>query len=39
MPRTYLKKALKTAESDAASVTGIVQGILDEIETGTGVAG
>ena len=34
MPRTYLKKALKTAESDAASVTGIVQGILDEIETG-----
>lgn len=34
MPRTYLKKALKTAESDAASVTGIVQGILDEIESG-----
>ncbi|MCD1635763.1 histidinol dehydrogenase [Martelella mediterranea] len=34
MPRTYLKKALRTAESDAASVTGIVQGILDEIEAG-----
>ncbi|MGV0820480.1 histidinol dehydrogenase [Martelella sp. AMO21009] len=34
MPRTYLKKSLKTAESDAASVTGIVRGILDEIEAG-----
>ncbi|AQZ53605.1 histidinol dehydrogenase [Martelella mediterranea] len=34
MPRTYLKKALKTAESDAAAVTGIVQTILDEIEAG-----
>jgi len=34
VPRTYLKKALKTAESDAAAVTGIVQGILDEIEAG-----
>lgn len=34
MPRHYLKKAIKTAESDAASVTGIVQTILDEIEAG-----
>ena len=30
----YLKKAAKTSNSDASDVTKIVQGILNEIETG-----
>ena len=34
MPRTYLKKATKTAETDAGDVRETVQGILDEIEQG-----
>ncbi|MGR6468363.1 histidinol dehydrogenase [Rhizobium sp. PAMB 3182] len=34
MPRTYLKKAEKTAESDSASVTETVRTILEEIEKG-----
>jgi sulfopropanediol 3-dehydrogenase len=34
MPRTYLKKAEKTATSDSGSVTETVQSILNEIETG-----
>ncbi|TPW26737.1 histidinol dehydrogenase [Martelella alba] len=34
MPRIYLKKAEKTAESDSASVTETVRTILDEIEKG-----
>jgi sulfopropanediol 3-dehydrogenase len=34
MPRTYLKKAEKTAESDSASVTETVRTILEEIEQG-----
>lgn len=34
MPRVYLKKAEKTAESDSASVTETVRTILEEIEQG-----
>jgi len=34
MKRTYLKKATKTASSDATDVRDTVQGILDEIEQG-----
>ena len=34
MPRTYLKKATKTAVTDAGDVRETVQGILDEIEQG-----
>ena len=34
MSREYLKKAAKTATSDASDVRGIVQKILDEIEQG-----
>ncbi|MGR6429736.1 histidinol dehydrogenase [Rhizobium sp. PAMB 3174] len=34
MPRVYLKKAEKTAESDSASVTETVRTILEEIEKG-----
>jgi sulfopropanediol 3-dehydrogenase len=34
MPRKYLKKAVKTAASDSASITGTVQAILDDIEKG-----
>ena len=34
MKREYLKKAKLTSQSDAGEVTGIVQGILDDIERG-----
>jgi len=34
MPRTYLKKAVKTSQTDAGDVRATVQAILDEIETG-----
>ena len=34
MPRKYLKKAVKTAASDSASITETVQAILDDIEKG-----
>ena len=34
MPREYLKKAVKTATTDAADVRETVQSILDEIEAG-----
>ncbi len=34
MPRKYLKKAVKTAASDSASVTETVQAILSDIEKG-----
>ena len=34
MPRKYLKKAVKTAAGDSASITGTVQAILDDIEKG-----
>ena len=34
MSRTYLKKAARTAQTDAADVRGTVQTILDEIERG-----
>ena len=34
MKREYLKKAKLTSQSDAGEVTGIVQGILDDIEQG-----
>lgn len=34
MSRTYLKKAAKTAQTDAADVRGTVQAILDDIERG-----
>ncbi|WP_108483571.1 histidinol dehydrogenase [Oceaniglobus ichthyenteri] len=34
MAREYLKKATKTAQTDASDVRATVQGILDEIETG-----
>ncbi|MBT8409723.1 MAG: histidinol dehydrogenase [Alphaproteobacteria bacterium] len=34
MPREYLKKATKTAQTDASDVRDTVQGILDDIEAG-----